>query len=68
MFWRVFRNGVLLGTLDEALEYRRQCQKQKKGIGNIYTRDGHLSGGGGFLQAGTERPALEKLPNVFGGT
>lgn len=68
IFWRVFRSGILVGTLNEAMEYREACKRHRKTIGNIYTRDGHVSGTGGFLQAGTERPALDDLPNVFGGT
>lgn len=68
IFWRVFRSGILVGTLDEAMEYRRECKRHRKSIGSIYTRDGHVSSAGGFLQAGTGRPALDDLPNVFGGT
>eukprot|EP01043_Picozoa_sp_COSAG02_P048186 COSAG02_NODE_4710_length_5072_cov_3.946511_2_plen_106_part_00 len=68
IFWRAFKSNVLVNTLDEATQYRRECKRHHKSIGTIYTRDGHISGVGGFLQPGTERPSLDRVANVFGGT
>ena len=68
IFWRAFKSAILVSTLDEAMHYRRECKEHGKAVATIFTRDGHISGGGGFLQAGTERPSIDRLANVFGGT
>eukprot|EP01043_Picozoa_sp_COSAG02_P018749 COSAG02_NODE_884_length_16193_cov_20.464086_3_plen_95_part_00 len=52
IFWRAFKNAILVSTLDEAMHYRRECKKLGKTVATIFTRDGHISGGGGLPTSG----------------